>query len=107
MRIMYNKLVRDRIPDIIRQSGRECGTAILALEDYRDALLAKLVEEANELATAKEDELVTEIGDVYEVLEMIVEAFNVSPETVRSTKALRQRERGGFRERIKLLWTEG
>ena len=46
MRVTYNKLVRDRIPEIIESDGHHAFTRILDGQDYRAALLAKLVEEA-------------------------------------------------------------
>ncbi|TAE56625.1 MAG: hypothetical protein EAZ88_03705 [Oscillatoriales cyanobacterium] len=52
----YYKLVRDRIPDIIRESGNECETAVLSDEEYRQALRQKLIEEAAEVAQAKRRE---------------------------------------------------
>lgn len=40
--IKYNKLVRDRIPEIIEASGKTCSTEILPREDYLRMLDAKL-----------------------------------------------------------------
>jgi hypothetical protein len=48
MRVDYNKLVRDRIPEIIGCRGDRAVTRVLDAAGYRDALLAKLVEEARE-----------------------------------------------------------
>jgi predicted house-cleaning noncanonical NTP pyrophosphatase (MazG superfamily) len=48
MRVTDNKLVRDRIPEIIESDGHNAFTRILDGQDYRAALLAKLVEEARE-----------------------------------------------------------
>ncbi len=56
----YEKLVRDRIPEIIRGQGSECRVSTLAPEAYAGALRAKLVEEAREAADAEGAELVTE-----------------------------------------------
>jgi predicted house-cleaning noncanonical NTP pyrophosphatase (MazG superfamily) len=57
MRVTYNKLVRDRIPEIIEADGHHAFTRILDDQDYRAALLAKLVEEAREAQSASADEL--------------------------------------------------
>lgn len=48
----YNKLVRDRIPEIIRQDGRECGTERMSEAEYVQALREKLVEEARGCGSA-------------------------------------------------------
>ena len=60
----YPKLVRDRIPAIIAESGRQCRTTTLTGPAYRSALLAKLVEEAQEVQAASPEELPTELADV-------------------------------------------
>ena len=52
MRTHFNKLVRDRIPEIIRAESRECGTETLSDGEYRAALKEKLVEEAQEASEA-------------------------------------------------------
>ena len=64
MRKVYDKLVRDRIPDIIRQSGSECATETFSPDEFRRALRDKLVEEAREAANASDDDLLTELADV-------------------------------------------
>jgi predicted house-cleaning noncanonical NTP pyrophosphatase (MazG superfamily) len=51
MRTEHNKLVRDKIPEIIRNSGNQCEITILSNLDYIEALRDKLVEEAQEVAT--------------------------------------------------------
>ena len=53
MRVDYNKLVRDRIPEIIGSRGDHAVIRVLDEAAYRDALLAKLVEEAQEAIGAR------------------------------------------------------
>lgn len=102
----YNKLVRDRIPEIIDADGRQCGTEIMSDDEYHRALLAKLVEEAQEVAAADRDELVKEIADLYEVIDALLVAFDMNKEVVLTMQQKRRDERGSFRKRIKLLWTD-
>ncbi|MBD1911948.1 MULTISPECIES: nucleoside triphosphate pyrophosphohydrolase [unclassified Leptolyngbya] len=106
MRNHFNKLVRDRIPDLIRAAGKTCDTEVLSETDYRQALRAKLIEEAQEVATAQDEDLITELADVQEVLMALMAAYKISPETVRKTQMLRREARGSFRQRIRLLWTD-
>ena len=61
----YNKLVRDRIPEIIESSGRTCVTEILSDEDYLKMLDAKLDEE---LAEYHADQNIEELADLMEVI---------------------------------------
>src|SRR5580700_4537909 len=72
MRVTYNKLVRDRIPEIIEADGHHAFTRTLDGQDYRTALLAKLVEEAREAQSASADELPSELADVREVLQALL-----------------------------------
>jgi predicted house-cleaning noncanonical NTP pyrophosphatase (MazG superfamily) len=102
----YNKLVRDRIPEIIAAEGRECATKIMEDAEYRQALLTKLVEEAQETAEAESSELLKELADLYEVIEALLLALDLDRDAIRAVQQKRHDERGGFEQRIKLLWTE-
>ena len=104
-RTEHNKLVRDKIPEIIRNSGNQCKTTILSNIDYIKALREKLVEEANEAATAAPEELVEELADVMEVMDALIVATGIKPEKVREIQKEKRSRRGGFDNRIKLLWT--
>ncbi|HEY9295691.1 MAG TPA: nucleoside triphosphate pyrophosphohydrolase [Phormidium sp.] len=106
MRKEYHKLVRDKIPEIIQQSGSKCETLILAESEYRQALRHKVVEEAQEIAVADEENLVTELADIYEVIDAIIEIYGINRELIIAEQIRRRQERGGFQKRIKLLWTE-
>ena len=73
-RKIYNKLIRDRIPEIIRSHGADCEVERLDDESYRRALLHKLLEEAQEAHDAEDSEhLLTELGDVSEVIDALLE----------------------------------
>ena len=102
-----NKLVRDRIPEIIRAAGNDCKAEVLSDEEYRIALREKLVEEAKEAASAEDGEtMMTELADLYEVVTALMAAYKISPEDVRSKQMWRREERGAFRKRIRLLETK-
>lgn len=106
-RIEYNKLVRDRIPEIIEADGREYGIKVMDDAEYKQALLTKLIEEAQEVATAdSDDERIKELADLQEVLDSIVTAFEISGDDIQKRQTERRQERGGFQKRIKLLWTQ-
>jgi predicted house-cleaning noncanonical NTP pyrophosphatase (MazG superfamily) len=66
MQISYRKLVRDRIPEIIRADGHKAVTHVLDEESYRAALLEKLIEEAHEARQAPATQLAAELADVFE-----------------------------------------
>ena len=113
MRTEHDKLVRNKIPKIIRNSGNQCKTTTLSNLDYIKALRNKLVEEAKETAIASPEELAQELADVMEVMNALMTATEIEPEKVREIqrgkRCLRrgsQSHRGGFDNRIKLLWTK-
>jgi predicted house-cleaning noncanonical NTP pyrophosphatase (MazG superfamily) len=106
MRIKYSKLIRDRIPEIIQADGRTCRTETLSEDDYRHALLQKLVEEAQEAADSGPDRLVTELADVFEILDTIMSVYSIHRESVLAEQQRRRSQRGAFHKRLRLLWTE-
>jgi predicted house-cleaning noncanonical NTP pyrophosphatase (MazG superfamily) len=106
-RIEHNKLVRDKIPEIIRASGNQCEISTLNDAEYIEALRQKLIEEAREVAIAKPEELAQELADVMEVIDALFAATGIELETVEEIqKEKRSHLGGGFDNKIKLLWTE-
>ena len=60
----YNKLVRDKIPDIIRSNGEEPITRVLSEEEYKIELEKKLQEELNETLQATGSDRIEELADM-------------------------------------------
>ncbi|MGQ4645799.1 nucleoside triphosphate pyrophosphohydrolase [Lyngbya aestuarii] len=106
MRQEYNKLVRDGIPDLIRQNNHECETVVMTEAEYRQALREKLLEEAQEAATAENQQLVTELADLYEVIDAVMAAYGIKQESVLVEQERRRNQRGGFEQCLRLLWTQ-
>lgn len=105
-KIVYNKLVRDRIPEIIEQDGKRYAVETLSLADYEKALRIKLVEEAQEAHQADAAHLRTELADILEVIDALLVSNGISRQAVRAEQRRRRFERGGFEQRTKLLWSE-
>jgi predicted house-cleaning noncanonical NTP pyrophosphatase (MazG superfamily) len=107
-KIIYNKLVRDRIPKIIRADHGEPETTTLNDKKFIDELFKKLREESEELIKEKghKKELIKEIGDVYEVIEAIIDFYELDVKEIKKLKATRKKERGGFKKRIYLKYVE-
>jgi predicted house-cleaning noncanonical NTP pyrophosphatase (MazG superfamily) len=97
------KLVRDRIPEIIEADGRVPMRRTLTEDEYGDALLAKLQEEASELAGAAPADRLEEAADVYEVLLALVAHTGHSLEDLTRAADRKRTERGGFLGRV---WLE-
>ncbi|MEA4909869.1 MAG: nucleoside triphosphate pyrophosphohydrolase [Anaerolineaceae bacterium] len=107
MRIEYNKLIRDRIPEIIARSGKTCVVVPLSPEEYTLALADKLVEEAGEARAAGGQHLLTELADLAEVLDALLDLHGWSQEDLRRVQAERRQARGAFDQRLKLLSVTG
>ena len=98
--IQYDKLVRDKIPEIIRQAGKQPITGILSQDDIAAALNRKLQEEVQEYL---ESGSVEEMADVLEVLHGIAFHKGISWDEVESARIHKRDERGGFEKGIRLL----
>src|SRR5690349_15930423 len=98
--IVYNKLVRDRIPEIIEQSGKACEVRVLSPEEYRTKLHEKLLEEIKEYNHSGE---VTELADLVEVVYAILDNEGISTESFEKLREAKKSERGAFRKRLLLV----
>ena len=97
---VYNKLVRDKILDIIeRNEGKKPNFRILNSTDYLSELNKKLQEELKEYLESGE---VEELADLEEVLRAILSLKNVSYEEFESIRIEKVKKRGGFEKRIYL-----
>ena len=95
----YNKLVRDRIPEIIESSGRTCVTEVLSNEDYLLMIDAKLDEELEEY---HKDQNIEELADLLEVIYAAAEARGYSAEQLETVRTEKAEKRGGFKQKILL-----
>lgn len=102
--IIHNKLVRDRIPEIIEKSGKTAYYRILNNEEYIKELDRKLNEECAEY---KEDKSIEELADMLEVIYAIAQARGYSIEELEQVRAEKAEKRGSFKDRIYLEKVEG
>ena len=100
--MIYNKLVRDRIPEIIEASGQRCTTEILSHESYLQMLDAKLDEE---LAEYHRDQNLEELADLVEVIHAVAIARGYTLEELEALRAEKADTRGGFENKIMLVET--
>jgi predicted house-cleaning noncanonical NTP pyrophosphatase (MazG superfamily) len=105
-RIIYNKLIRDKIPEIINQSNRNFEVTTIPDDEFDISLREKLVEEAQEAIKSNNDNLITELADIYEIILALIKIHGIKPEELETVRLHRLKERGGFKKRLKLLWTE-
>ena len=100
---VYNKLVRDRIPEMIRAQGETPHTRILEQEEYLRHLEAKLDEETGEYHRDKNAE---ELADILEVVFALAEAIGCTKEELLEIYQKKHDARGGFRDRVFLISKE-
>jgi len=101
----YNKLIRDKIPFIIRESGDDCVFhEARDNEEFEEKLFDKLQEEIGEF---RDEPSVEEFADIMEVLEAIGHHFKIDLAQVKEVKISKKKERGGFRNKIILDMTKG
>ncbi len=101
MEKVFNKLVRDDIPDIIKQNGETPVTRILNDDEYKEELYKKLIEEANEVIESKDsNSTLEELADVLEVLKAIAKLNNSDLNDVIKIGDQKRIKRGGFEKRI-------
>ena len=100
MTIKYEKAVRDKIPEIIENSGKKCIVQKLSDEDYLPELEKKLSEELDEYSSSRSIE---ELADIVEILHRILELRSVNSEDFEKIKQEKKRTRGGFRENFFLI----
>ena len=101
--MVHNKLVRDRIPEIIASQGKTAHTRILDSEEYVRMLERKLDEEVGEYHRDKTPE---ELADILEVVLALAESRGCSREELTEIYGRKHESRGGFRDRVFLVSVE-
>lgn len=100
-RIVYNKLVRDRIPEIIREHRAVPKTSTLSLQQFKKELRKKVLEEGCELMKARNREkCINELADLLELIKSIAESEKIKWNVIMHYQRDKRRKRGGFTKRI-------
>lgn len=95
----YNKLIRDKIPEIIEKSGKRPITEILDDEAYKKHLDIKLGEELQEYLN---DDNINELADLVEVVYAILKYKGIEPDDFERIRKKKAEERGSFDKRLLL-----
>ena len=96
----YDKLVRDRIPEIIESTGRSCGTRVVFGDEFYSYLDKKLDEEILEFREARNLE---ELADIMEVVYGLAECLGYTEQELNILRSKKRDERGGFSRGIVLI----
>ena len=104
MKYVYNKLVRDKIPENINATdGRTANFRVLSNEEYLQELDKKLFEEAHEFI---EEHSVEELADLMEVISAIIKLRNISLEDVEKARKIKNNKKGKFENKVYLIDVE-
>lgn len=104
---VYNKLVRDLIPQVIEADGKTCVTRVLASSEHLGEIKAKMQEEALEFQEATSSkEAVEELADIVELVHAALHVYGVSFDQLEQVRVQKKEKRGGFSEGIFLIEVE-
>ena len=96
----YNKLVRDNIPNIIKNNGETPITRILTNEEYKQKLEKKLYEEYQEVLESSGEDRVEELADMLEVIKALAKLENKDLEDIINIANQKNSKRGSFNDKI-------
>lgn len=104
---IYNKLVRDKIPEILENKGLRYKTKILDDTDYKKFLRIKLDEEISELDEAiTNEEKLEELSDILELIFAMTKQLRFNQDHLINKTNLKRKNRGGFEDKIFLIEVE-
>lgn len=93
----YNKLIRDKIPEILKNKNIDFITHVASDEEYWNKLKEKLQEEVDEFIKDNNSE---ELADILEVIYAICDYQNVSKTELEKIREEKAEKRGAFKNKI-------
>lgn len=106
-KIHYHKLIRDRIPDVMRTNHARFKISTLNRKRFIKELLKKVGEEASALpALSKKSDITSELADTLDVIKAIQQTLKISDREVLTAQKTALKKKGWFNKRIFLSWAE-
>jgi len=106
-KIIYNKLIRDKIPEIIEKSGGTPKIHKLNKTEFKKELAKKILEEGKELYKAKSKaDISNELSDLLELIYVIAKENKLSLERLENARIEKNLKRGGFKKQLFLEYVE-
>lgn len=101
---LYNKLVRDKIPEVIKKTGKSYRVRTLNHHEYIIELKKKLTEEVDEYLNAPDDaEAIEELADILELIHALAKIHNSTINEVEAIRVEKANKRGGFQDKVFLI----
>ncbi len=105
--VKYNKLIRDKIVEIIEETEEKPHWRVLNKKEYLREIKKKISEEANELIVARnKKEIINEIIDIQELVDVLVSQLGLKKSAIKKQQKMKNKKRGGFKKRLFLIKTE-
>ncbi|MDH4359050.1 MAG: nucleoside triphosphate pyrophosphohydrolase [Candidatus Berkelbacteria bacterium] len=106
MQKIYNKLIRDRIPEIIEGAGEIPHLRKLGKKEFKEELKKKVLEEARELIGSKsKKEILNEVVDIQELIDWLAKELKINPSQLGKLQAEKNKKRGSFKKKLFLIST--
>ncbi len=94
----FSKLVRDKIVDHQLASGAQPQYHVLSDADHKQALVAKIIEEAAEITAAPAEEIAAEIADVQQAIDDLKEKYGLTDDDIKTAQAAKNDKNGAFKK---------
>lgn len=103
----YNKLIRDKILEIIGSAGEKPYFRLLSKKEYLREIKKKILEETKELIKAKnKKDIINEIVDLQELIDVLILELGLTKSEIKKQQKIKNEKRGGFKKRLFLIKTK-
>jgi predicted house-cleaning noncanonical NTP pyrophosphatase (MazG superfamily) len=101
---VFNKLVRDKIPELIEQAGKKGTFRILGIDEFKSELMKKLIDEAKDFQYDNDEENITDsLAEILETVYTMAESCGILKEDLEEKRTIRIQSRGAFAQRLFLM----
>jgi predicted house-cleaning noncanonical NTP pyrophosphatase (MazG superfamily) len=105
-KVYYNKLCRDRMPELIAEKGFDCDVREMNHDEYRREIVRKVFEEAGGVSNhADRETLLKELSDLLITIDALKTEYDITDSELESAISRSLAEKGGFSRRLFLSWS--
>ncbi len=105
-KIYYNKLCRDKVPEIIRGKGFECDVREVDHDEYKREIIRKVFEEASGVSNhSGRSGLLKELADLMITIDAVKKEYSITDEELNTAVETSIEDKGGYEERLYLSWS--
>lgn len=97
---LFNKLVRDKLREEYEKLGQFARYVVLSEEEHSEALKQKIIEEANEIPVVGRDDIISELADIFQVLDDFAALNGISEAEIQEVKQAKFNKKGGFAQGV-------